>query len=60
MVSTIHLCEAEILSREGSLFTPEFKEEAVRLVIGGSRPFVQVARRLGINDGTLGNCLSVP
>ena len=48
------------MSREGSLFTPEFKEEAVRLVIGGSRPFVQVARRLGINDGTLGNCLSVP
>ena len=27
----------------------------MRLVIEGSRPIAQVARQLGINDGTLGN-----
>lgn len=43
------------MSRERARFTPEFKEEAVRLVIEGSRPIAQVARQLGINEGTLGN-----
>lgn len=43
------------MSGERARFTPEFKEEAVRLVIEGSRPIAQVARQLGINDGTLGN-----
>ena len=43
------------MSRERVRFTPEFKEEAVRLVVEGSRPIAQVARQLGINDGTLGN-----
>jgi len=43
------------MSRERSRFTPEFKEEAVRLVIEGSRPIAQVARQLQINEGTLGN-----
>ena len=43
------------MARERARFTPEFKEEAVRLVIEGSRPIAQVARQLGINDGTLGN-----
>ena len=46
------------MSRERARFTPEFKEEAVRLVIEGSRPIAQVARQLGINDGTLGNWLA--
>src|SRR3990170_543031 len=45
----------EIMKTERARFTPEFKEEAVRLVIEGSRPIAQVARSLGINDGTLGN-----
>ena len=36
-------------------FTPEFKEEAVKLVIETSRPIAEVARELGINEGTLGN-----
>lgn len=39
-------------------FSPEFRDEAVRLVIDGSRPIAQVARELGINDGTLGNWVS--
>ena len=43
------------MSRERSRFTPEFKDEAVRLVIEGSRPIAQVARQLQINEGTLGN-----
>ena len=36
-------------------FSPEFREEAVRLVIETSRPIAQVAKELGINPGTLGN-----
>ncbi|MGZ5380098.1 MAG: IS3 family transposase [Mycobacterium sp.] len=36
-------------------FTVTFKDEAVRMVIDGSRPIVQVARELNINPGTLGN-----
>ena len=36
-------------------FSPEFRVEAVRMVIDSSRPITQVARELGVNDGTLGN-----
>jgi transposase-like protein len=36
-------------------FSPEFKVEAVRMVIEASRPIAGVARELGINEGTLGN-----
>lgn len=36
-------------------FTPTFKDEAVRMVIDGSRPIAQVARELNVNSGTLGN-----
>ena len=36
-------------------FTREFRDEAVRFVIESSRPIAQVARELGINEGTLGN-----
>ena len=36
-------------------FTATFKDEAVRMVIEGSRPIAQVARELSINSGTLGN-----
>lgn len=36
-------------------FSPEFRDDAVRLVIETSRPIAQVARELGINEGTLGN-----
>ena len=40
-------------------FSPEFREEAVRLVIENSRPIAQVARELGVNDGTLGNWVNL-
>jgi len=36
-------------------FTPEFKSEAVRLVIDTSRPIAEVAREIGVHEGTLGN-----
>ena len=36
-------------------FDQDFKEGAVRLVRETGRPVAQVARDLGINEGTLGN-----
>ena len=33
----------------------EFKDEAVKVVLLNSHPIAQVARELGINEGTLGN-----
>ncbi len=36
-------------------FSPEFREEAARMVIDTSRPIADVARELGINETTLGN-----
>src|ERR671933_102122 len=36
-------------------FSPEFKAEAVRLVIDTSRPIAEVAREIGVHEGTLGN-----
>ncbi len=36
-------------------FTPEYRDEAVKFVIEGERPIAEVARDLGINEGTLGN-----
>ena len=36
-------------------YSAEFKEQAVRRVIDGPRPFVDVARELGMHEGTLAN-----
>jgi transposase-like protein len=36
-------------------YSPEFRQEAVKAVIETSRPIAQVARELGIVEGTLGN-----
>jgi transposase len=36
-------------------FTQEYKDEAVALVLGSDRPVAEVAKSLGINEGTLGN-----
>jgi len=36
-------------------FDEDFKRGAVRLVFETGKPIAQVARELGINDGTLGN-----
>ena len=43
------------MSRAKRNFSPEFREEAVKLVIETSRPIAAVARELGIGEGTLGN-----
>jgi transposase len=43
------------LPRPKKSFSPEFKEEAVKMVIETSRPIAGVANELGINEGTLGN-----
>ena len=36
-------------------FSAEYREEAVKLVTENARPIAEVARELGINEGTLGN-----
>jgi transposase-like protein len=36
-------------------YTREYKDEAVELVISSGRPIAEIARNLGINEGTLAN-----
>jgi transposase len=36
-------------------FTPEYKAEAVQFVVSSGQPVAEVARNLGIVEGTLGN-----
>jgi len=36
-------------------YDEQFKDDAVRIVLETGRPIAQVARDLGVNDGTLGN-----
>jgi transposase-like protein len=43
------------LPRPKKSFSPEFRDEAVKMVIETSRPIARVAKELGINEGTLGN-----
>ena len=40
-------------------FTAEYKSEAVELVISSGRPIAEIARDLGINEGTLGNWVNM-
>lgn len=47
--------KVRILPRSRKSFSPEYREEAVKLVIESSRPIAQVAKELGINAGTLAN-----
>jgi transposase len=44
--------------RKRRSFTPEFKEEAAKMVIDLSRPVATVARELGLNEQTLRNWVS--
>jgi transposase len=39
-------------------FSPEFRDEAVKMVIETSRPIAEVARDIQVNEGTLGNWVS--
>lgn len=42
------------MGRQRRAFTPEYKDEAVKLVINTGRPIAVVARELGIVEATLG------
>jgi transposase-like protein len=41
-------------------FSPQFKAEAVQMVVQSGRTFAEVARDLGINSTTLGKPTSLP
>jgi transposase len=43
------------MTRQYRKFDQDFRQGAVRLVFETGKPIAQVARELGINDGTLGN-----
>jgi transposase len=43
------------MARQYRKFDQDFKAGAVRLVLETGKPIAQIARELGINDGTLGN-----
>ena len=43
------------MPRPKKSYSPEFREEAVKLVIETSRPIAQVAKELDIQEGTLGS-----
>jgi len=45
--------------RQYRKFDEDFKAGAVRLVFETGRPIAQVARDLGVNEGTLGNWVAV-
>jgi transposase len=40
-------------------YTPEFKAEAVELVVSSGRPAAEIARELGVNEGTLTNWVNM-
>jgi transposase-like protein len=48
-----------VLSQRRRKYSREYRDEAVRLVIETSRPIAQVARELGIVEGTLGNWVNL-
>jgi len=45
--------------RERRKLTPELRTEAVRLVLDTGRPIAQVARDIGVVEGTLGNWVNL-
>jgi transposase len=51
----IALREGQAMAETRRKFDRDFKEDAVRLVRETGRPIAEVARDLGINEGTLGN-----
>ena len=46
------------MARSRRDFTPEYKDEAVKLVINTGRAIANVARELGINEASLGSWVS--
>jgi transposase len=43
------------VARKYQKHSPEFREEAARLVVESNRPIVEVAREIGVGETTLGN-----
>ena len=43
------------MSEKRRKFSLEFRNEAVQEVLNSGRPIAEIARSLGINEGTLGN-----
>jgi transposase len=41
--------------RQKRVFTPEYRTEAVQLVLAADKPIAEIARDLGIGESTLGN-----
>lgn len=44
-----------LVARKKAVFTPEFREEAARLVVDSDRRIADVAREIGVGETTLGN-----
>jgi transposase len=42
-----------------SKFPPEFRRDAVAMVLDEDRPIAEVGRAIGVNPGTLGNWVSL-
>ena len=47
------------MGRQRREFTPEYKDEAVKLVINTGRPVATVARELGVKEQTLGRWVNL-
>jgi transposase len=44
------------MSERRRKYTPEFKDEAAKMVVETSRPIAEAARGIHVNPGMLGNC----
>jgi transposase len=47
------------MSKTRRKFTDAYKAEVVELVINSGRPVAEIARELGINEGTVGNWVNM-
>ena len=43
------------MSRQNQKYSVDFREQAVRRVLDGPRPVIDVAREINVNEGTLSN-----
>jgi transposase-like protein len=43
------------MARQKRVFTPQYRAEAVQLVLAADKPIAEIARDLGIGESTLGN-----
>src|SRR3954465_5693514 len=57
---TVTLCREDAsMPEQRRRFSPQFKAEAVQMVLETGKPIAEVARDLGINEGTLGNWVNI-